>query len=209
MRLTRNKSAAFAALAAVALGLVLMTPAVGAPTVNLPSGEHMIGQVAVEPAYNDMNGQLVYLLTPFHAPLPVHANNSSWAPLYIVLYPAGSTVGTLNCMGVPGNCPDHDGLVAGVATTVMPGVYGTNASTVIGHDHLLAPPASGGDFNIAWHVFLVLFTNSSFVNNHLTTLSAIETALGAHQVIEIPTPIVFICAVVPSVIYAHGTPIGA
>lgn len=209
MRLARNRNTAVAALAAVAFGLLLTAPMAGATATTLPTGEHAFGQGTVEPAYNDVNGQIVYLLTPNHAPFPVKSNNSSWAPLYIVLYPAGSTVGTLNCMGIPGNCPDHDLEVAGAATAIMPGVYGTDPTTVIGHDHLLAPPASGGDFNIAWHVFLVLFTNSSFVNQHITTEAALENATEAHQVIEVPTPIVFMCAVVPAVVYNHGMPVGA
>ncbi len=170
---------------------------------SLPSGEMRVGQSLVEPAYNDVNGNIVYLLTPMHAPDPVKSNSNSWAPFYVVVYPAGSTVGTLNCMGVPGNCPDHDGAIAGAATFFMSSVYGTG---VIGHDHLMAPPASGGDFNIAWHVFLVLFTPSGNVNEHLTTLAEIQAALTAGHVAKIDSGIVFTCAVVPAVVYNSGTP---
>ncbi len=193
---------AFALLAGV---LLLAAPAASA-TATLPSGEHAIGQSTVEPAYNDMNGQITYLLTPNHAPFPVKSNNSSWAPLYIVLYPNGSTVGTLDCMGIPGNCPDHDAEVAGAAMEIMPSVYSVG---VIGHDHLVATPGSGGDFNIAWQVYLVLFTNTTFVNNHITTLSGLDAALQAHQVIAVPSAIVFHCSVVPEVVYDHGTPVEA
>lgn len=191
---------------AVVAGALLATAPVASATAVLPSGEHQVGQSTIEPAYDDMNGQIVYLLTPDHVADPVHSNNSSWAPLYIVLYPNGSTVGTLNCMGIPGNCPDHDGAVAGAAMAIMPSVYSVG---VIGHDHLVATPGSGGDFNIAWHVYLVLFTDPSFVNNHITTLSELDSALGAGQVIEVPTPIVFHCTVVNHAVYDHGTPVGS
>jgi hypothetical protein len=193
----------------VLTAVLLLAAPIASATSTLPSGEHTVGQSTVEPAYNDMNGQIVYILTPNHAPFPVNSNNRSWAPLYIVLYPAGSTVGTLNCMGVPGNCPDHDGEVAGAATAIMPGVYGSDPTKVIGHDHLLAAPASGGDFNIAWQVYLVLFTNASFVNQHITTLSALTNASGLGEVIEVPTPIVFHCSVVPAAVYNGGTPVSA
>ncbi len=193
-------------------GLALMMAmaivvAPGARASSLPSGETLVGQAGVEPAYNDLNGNVVYLLTPIHAPLPVESSPASWAPFYLVAYPAGSGVGTLNCMGVPGNCPDHDGTIAGAATHIMPSVYGTNPATVIGHDHLLAPPASGGDFNIAWHVFLVLFTNSGAANQHITTLAQLTTALAAHQVIQVDSGIIFTCAVVPASVYLSGTPV--
>lgn len=207
--LTPRKSGALvAAMAVVALGLVLTTPALAVPPSSLPSGEHMTGhagQAAVEPAYNDMNGQLIYILTPIHA--PVHANSTAWAPLYIVVYPANSTVGTLNCMGVPGNCPDHDGLVAGAATALRPAIYGTNASAVLGHDHLLAAPASGGDFNIAWEVYLILFNNTSAINQHITTLSEITSGLASGQLVKFNSGIVFPCAVVSQATYDHGTPV--
>ncbi len=193
------------AFAIAIVPMVLVSPTAGA--AGLPSGERLVGGAAVEPAYNDVTGTINYLLTPIHSPDPVKSNSMSWAPFYLVAYPAGSTVGTLNCMGVPGNCPDHDGLIAGAATAIMPSVYGKNPAAVIGHDHLMAPPASGGDFNIAWHVYLVLFTNSSFVNQHLTTLAAINVALAANQVIEVDSGIVFTCTVVPAAVYNAGTPI--
>ncbi len=193
------------ALAIAIVPVVLAVPV--ARAASLPSGEMLVGQGAVEPAYNDVTGAINYLLTPIHSPDPVNANPAAWAPFYLVAYPAGSTVGTLNCMGVPGNCPDHDGAIAGAATAIMPSVYGTDPTTVIGHDHLMAPPASGGDFNIAWHVYLILFTNSTYANQHLTTLAAINAALAAHQVIMVDSGIVFTCTVVPATVYNRGTPI--
>ncbi len=190
----------------MAFGLLMLAPMASA-NGGLPSGEHILGEAAVEPAYDDQNGHLIYLLTPMHAPLPVKAAPASWGPLYLIVYPAGSTVGTLNCMGVPGNCPDHDGLVAYFATLIMPTVYGTNPGAVLGHDHLVAPPASGGDFNIAWNVSLVLFTNTSFVNDHITTEAELDAALTNKEVVQVPTPIVFDCAVVSQATYDQGTPV--
>ncbi|MEJ2216216.1 MAG: hypothetical protein P8099_06335 [Gemmatimonadota bacterium] len=169
----------------------------------------MLGKAAIEPAYDDVTGSLIYILTPEKAPLPTHAADSAQAPLYIVVYPQGSTVKTnLNCEGVPGNCPDHDGLIAGIATRNMPEVYGTDSTKVVGHDHLLAPQASGGDFNIAWDVIEVLFTNSAAANNHLTTKAQVEAAIKNKDAIPIDLGISFDCAVVPSQSYWHGTPIG-
>lgn len=105
-----------------------------------PSGERIHGNISVEPAYDYATGKQVYLSTPIQLPTPTHTNQRAVAPLYLVLYPAGSQVlatHNLNCMGVPGNCPDHDGAVAGAATAIMPNVYGNNPAAVPGHDHLV------------------------------------------------------------------------
>src|SRR2546429_9021146 len=89
------------------------------------------------------------------------------APLYLIVYPPG-TPGTFNCMGAPGNCPDHGGVIAGVPTQVMPSVYGTDPSAVPGHDHLVGMPRTG-DFNGPWRVFIELCTPRARVT-HITTL---------------------------------------
>lgn len=180
------------------------TPGMG----QLPSGERQVGKAAIEPAYDDVTGNLLYILTPEKAPLPTNANGHAVAPLYMVVYPQGSTVGTLNCEGVPGNCPDHDGLVASVATQAEPTVYGTDPATVMGHDHLLAPPASGGDFNVAWEVIEVLFTSKQAANTHLTTEAQVEAALKSGDAIPVDLGVSFDCAVVSRHAYWHGTPLG-
>jgi hypothetical protein len=177
-------------------------------STSLPSGEHDVGQSSIEPAYDDVTGTLTFLLTPLNSPFPTHTSTHAEAPLYIVEYPPGNTVGTLNCMGVPGNCPDHDGIVAGVATQIMPSVYGTNAAAVPGHDHLVATPASGGDFNVAWHVYEVLFTSKTAANTHLTTKSALDAAVAAGKAIIVDLGFAFHCSVVPSTVYWNGTPVG-
>lgn len=175
---------------------------------SLPSGERHFGQVTIEPSYNDVTGSIVYLLTPDHAPNPSHANARATAPLYLVEYPPGADVGTLNCMGVPGNCPDHDLAVATAATSIMPSVYGTDPYALPGHDHLVAPPASGGDFNVAWEVIEVLFTNTAAANTHITTEAQLEAMVASGDVIEVDLGFAFNCSVVPARVYWKGTPLG-
>lgn len=175
---------------------------------SLPSGERLLGQSLIEPAYGDVIGNLVYLATPTKSPFPTHTNGHAVAPLYLVEYPPGSTVGIMNCMGVPGNCPDHDGEVAGAATSIMPSVYGTNPAALPGHDHLVAPPASGGDFNVAWEVVEVLFTNKPAGNIRLTTEAAIDAAVARGDAIEVDLGFAFHCSVVSVAAYLRGTPVG-
>ncbi len=193
-------------LGGIAVALLLGAALGVAPVAaSSPSGERMLGQSSIEPVYDDMTGAVSFVSTPIHVANPVNANPKSWAPFYLPVYPVGSTVGTLNCMGVPGNCPDHDGIIAGAAMGIMPSVYGGG---VIGHDHLMAGPGSGGDFNIAWEPVLVLFTNGEAANEHITTLAQIDAALAAHNVIEVPLPFAtFHCSVVPAVTYWKGMPV--
>lgn len=189
------------AVAAAAVLLLAAVPVGAAP----PSGERIVGQLAIEPAYNDATGQLIYLATPVKAPFPSHTNAHAVAPLYLVLYPPG-TEGTFNCMGVPGNCPDHDGEVAGAATAIMPSVYGTDPTAIPGHDHLVDAPG-GSEFNVPWRVYLVLFTSREAVT-HITTEAQLDAALDAGDVIEVDSGIEFLCSVVSSKAYWRGMPIG-
>lgn len=204
-------------------GLVLLAVIAGlapqaATASSLPSGERAHGNVAVEPAYDDSTGQPVYLQTPNHlAPLgPTNSvagvNPHAVAPLYIVVYPPG-TAGTFDCMGVPGNCPDHDGAIAGLATQMGQDVYGTDPSAVPGHDHLVGVARSGGDFNAAWHVYVELFTSTEAVR-HITTLGDLKTAWADGDIaptssgMGIDTGIVFLCSIVSERAYLVGTPVG-
>lgn len=50
------------------------TPGMG----QLPSGERQVGR-AIEPAYDDVTGNLPYILTPEKAPLPTNANGHAVA----------------------------------------------------------------------------------------------------------------------------------
>jgi len=196
--------------AAVLLGLTIFAVL---PTVSsadgLPSGERNHGNVSVEPAYNDFDGSIVYLQTPDRlAPLnptqPIgHVNQNAVAPLYLIVYPPG-TPGTFNCMGDPGNCPDHDPTIATVAVSTLPGVYGSVPEAVPGHDHLVGMPRTG-DFNVAWRVYIELFTSNAAVT-HITTLSALNAAKAAGGLSEIDTGIQFVCSVVSEHTYLAGTP---
>lgn len=182
----------------------------GASADALPSGERVFGQVAIEPAYNDINGDLVYLLTPMHAPF--HANEHAVSPLYIVMYPtSASDVGTMNCAHQPAdNCPDHGPELAGLAMATVPEVYGGG---VWGHDHLGdMPPApkskGGGEFNVAWEPVVVLFTNAEAANTHVTTDAQIDALVDSGDAIEIPLPeATFLCAVVSGRTYQRATPV--
>jgi len=190
---------------ALAAGVGAFSASVRADT--LPSGQRTMGQATLEPAYNDLNGNILYLLTPDHAKM--HTNPRAWAPLYVVMYPtsAAGSVGTMNCAHQPAdNCPDHGPLLSGLAETVMPSVYG---SGVWGHDHLVTGlPPVGGDFNIAWEPIAVLFTNSAAANTHITTEAQLDAAVDAGDAIEIPLPqATFLCAVVPARIYDMGAPV--
>ena len=190
---------------AFAVGLAAVLGAAPVAASGIPTGETQLGQSLIEPAYNDITGNIIYLLTPTKSPFPTDTSTHAVAPLWLVEYPTGSTVGTLNCQGVPGNCPDHDGAVAGAAAQIMPNVYGAGT---IGHDHLVAPPGRDGDFNIAWEVVEVLFTNKSAANNHLTTLAAVNNAIATHNAIAVDLGFAFHCSVVPAAAYNAGTPVG-
>jgi hypothetical protein len=181
---------------------------------STPSGERIVGKTVVEPVYDDMTGAIKYVSTPMGAPNPVKSNPRASAPFYLPVYPTGSTVGTLNtlnCQDVPQeNCPDHGPAVAAAAAAIMPSVYGAG---VIGHDHLMAGPGSGGDFNIAWVPTLVLFTSNAAANQHLILLTDVNTAVADGKAILVRldgtngTPnLTFHCSVVPAAVYAQGTP---
>lgn len=196
---------------AVASSLIFAAVPVTSSADTLPTGEHAHGNVTIEPAYDDFNGALLYLQTPVrHAPLnptqPTNGvNQHAVAPLYLIVYPPG-TQGTFNCMGNPGNCPDHDGAIAGVATSVMPGVYGTDPFAVPGHDHLVGNRHTG-DYNTAWHVWVELFTSSAAVT-HITTLAGLQAAWSSGALRELDSGVTFLCPIVPAKLYESSAPVG-
>lgn len=192
-------------LIAFALGVAAVLGGSPVAAGGLPTGETKLGQSLIEPAYDDVTGNIVYLLTPIKSPFPTHTSPRAVAPLWLVEYPTGSTVGTLNCQGVPGNCPDHDGDVAGFAMGTQPSVYGAG---VIGHDHLVGVASSHEDFNIAWEVIEVLFTNKAAANQHLTTLAAMNAAIGRGDAVAYDLGFAFHCSVVSAATYYRGTPVG-
>jgi hypothetical protein len=196
------------AVIAICLAIAACLAATPALASVLPSGERHTGKVTIEPAYDDATGTLIYLATPDKSPFPTISNWHSVAPLYLVVYPpSASNLGPFNCAGDPGNCPDHSGLFANMATALYPAVYGTDPTAVPGHDHLVAAPASGGDFNVAWQVIPVLFTGTGPVT-HITTEAALEAAGDAGYVVEEPPVVTFTCAVVSEASYLVGTPVG-
>ena len=196
-------------LIVLALACVGLLPGAAAAD-SAPSGERALGNATIEPAYNDFDGSVVYLLTPNRlAPLgpnnPINTvNPHAVAPLYLVVYPPG-TAGTFDCMGDPGNCPDHDGAIAGLATSVEGSVYGAEPRLVPGHDHLVGLPRTG-DFNVAWRVFVELFTSTGAVT-HITTIAQLDAAKASGGIHEVDTGITFACAVVPGSAYQAGKPV--
>jgi hypothetical protein len=134
----------------------------GAFVAAAQTGQTAIGQSTTEPAINDANGSKIYLLTPDKVPMPSNANPRAIAPMYIPMYPTTSPINpaSLNCQ--PTNC-NHlsvppfatPGYVNGGATCTDLRLPANGCSLVLGHDHLVGVPPTG-DFNVAWHVILVV-----------------------------------------------------
>ena len=158
------------------------------------SGQRAFAQVTVEPAVDLATGNEIFLLTPNKAPLPVKAAQRAHAPLYLVLYPASSTIDAniLNCQ--PTNC-DH------VQTFAYP---------LKGHDHLVGMPHTG-DFNVAWDVILVAFTDQGFadgaINTRILTLDQLNAAADAGDIAMIGPVTSFNCSITPAITYLKGTPL--
>jgi hypothetical protein len=186
-------------------GLAGGTALAGTP----PSGEVIHGQTAVEPAYNDVDGSVIFLLTPTKAQPPKAANPEAIAPLFLVEYPPNTSFGVpFNCEGVPGNCPDHDGLVAGVATSMQPAVYGTDPTAVPGHDHLVASPGNSGDFQVARELIEVLFTPKAVADHaitHITTRAALDAAVANGYAVEVDLGATLHFSVVSAAAYNAGS----
>jgi len=179
--------------------------------------QHFVGGGGtVEPAYDDANGNSIFIQTPNNSKVglakkmvdvpdlgtvPVNV-----APIYIVVYPKGYTT-PLNCAHLPmDNCPDHGNLVAqgaeGFAQSVGSTVY-SDAGGVAGHDHLLGLASTGGDFNIVWEPVVVVFNNAAAVH-HITTLADLHSS----NVSMAPLPnLDFNCSVVGAAAYNRGTPV--
>jgi hypothetical protein len=202
-----------------ALGLAMVAgPLVHADPII--SGQRAYANQSVEPAYDDVTGQLIFLKTPIHVAIPVHSNHNAWAPMILPMYPVSTTISPLNC--TPQNC-DHInvlppdlvaafGLQSVYPTGTINTKYGTfTGALVAGHDHIVGVAKSGGDFNIAWHVFLVLFTPKAVadgaINHELLTDASIDAAMSHGDLVptEIDTGIVFNCSIVPESVYLKGS----
>jgi hypothetical protein len=204
---------------AVALGSVMCLFVAG-EAFSQESGQRDFAKVSVEPAINSANGATVYLLTPINAPFPSKANPThATAPLYLPLYPLASTVQAsgLNCQ--PANCdhvnvlpfgsPDY-GILPGTDSACKDFNGGEPCSLVKGHDHLIGVPPTG-DFNVAWHVELVVFTSKAFsdgkINTRITTLDQINGLVKSADAIIIDTPVTFNCSITSERTYELGTPV--
>ena len=183
------------------------------------SGQRTFGQASVEPAVDSSNGDAIYLLTPDKAPFPSKANPVATAPLYLPLYPVGSAVPAVDLNCQPTNCdhanvlpfPSVDyGALAGTDKRCMDFNGGNPCSPVEGHDHMVGV-APTGDFNVAWHVKLVVFTHAAFldgkINTRIRTLSQINTLYASGDVIILDTPITFNCSITSERTYERGTPL--
>jgi hypothetical protein len=202
---SRTTVALTGALSCLLIAHVIARPA---PPPGFPSGETILGQSAIEPAYDDATGNLMYLLTPLHAPFFAKANSHAVSPLYLIVYPnsAADDVGPMNCSYTPAdNCPDHGTEIANAALGTEPTAY---ASGVWGHDHIGDAPG-GADFNVAWQVKIIAFKNEADAHTHVTTEDQLDALIGADKVDVIPTPVIFNCNVVPARTYWLGTPVPA
>ena len=188
----------------VGFALIAMSAAMAAADPG-PTGQVSFGQVSIEPAYDDVTGQLIYLLTPDKVAQPSKAN-----PI--------ATVSPLNCL--PTNC-DHvqvlpPGLVASLGlqsvypTGTISTKYGSlTGGLVKGHDHLVGVAKTGGDFNVAWHVYLVLFTTKGAgdgaINQPLRTLSDVNAAIARGDAVgPLDSGIVFNCSITSEATYLRG-----
>jgi hypothetical protein len=202
-----------AAAFAVAIGLVIVAVPNISLAADVPTGEVTMGHGQLEPAYDDLTGKFMYLLTPLGTPVVDKANPHATAPLYIIVYPTTTkgAIGTVNCQHQPmDNCPDHGPGIAGLAESAMPSVYPPLG--VWGHDHIgtghPSTPPLGGDYNTAWVPTAVLFTSVAAANNHITTLSQLNAAIASHDVILISLPsATFQCSPVAAQVYNMGTPV--
>lgn len=184
------------------------------------SGQRTFGQSEVEPMLDDGAGNTVFALETSKTPFPAKANSRATAPLYAVIYPTSSAVpaAELNCQ--PTNC-DHNnvlpfqdadyGLLPGDDPACTDFNGGNPCSPVKGHDHLIGVASTGGDFNVAWHVELVLFTTTGFsdgaINTRITTLNQLQALENNGDVITIDTPITFNCALVSQHVYDLAVPL--
>ncbi len=139
--------------------------------------------------------------------------------MYIPVYPLSSTVPAddLNCQ--PTTCdhlnvppfPQTDcGVLAGGDAACMDFKGGHPCSPVKGHNHLVGIASTKGNFNVAWHVKLVVFTSPAFtngsINTMVTTLSQVQALVNSSNAFIADTPITFNCSRTSQQTYDIGTP---
>ena len=222
--LISNRCSAFGLIAAAVLGFAPAFAAV--PEVTEPpffSGQVAFGQATVEPAVDDVTGNIVFLLTPNGAPLPSDANPAAQENFYQVMYPIASAISAteLNCQ--PSNCNHAHVLpfsnvaydsnpadLAGTSKACTDFNGGKPCAVYKGHDHLVGVPSTGGQFNVAWHVIFVLFTPQGFadgaINTRIKTLDEIDALLSSGDVTLVPRRS-FNCQCVSQSVYDRGVPL--
>jgi hypothetical protein len=190
----------------VAVAVLLVATASTGAADSIPTGQRVFHNSSLEPAYNAANaGQIGYFMEPAGK---MNASPTAWAPIYVVVYPTGSTAATtFSCMHIAmgnDNCPSHGNAIAGLAAAREPAVYGGG---VAGHDHVLDFPG-GDDFNIAWEPTVVLFKSKADANEHVVTDARINELYSEGKVDLIPLPqATFLCAIVPQRIWDMATPV--
>lgn len=186
------------------------------------SGQRVFGaDNVVEPAVDDANGSTIFLLTPSHVPgvpFPSISNPVAAAPMYLPVYPATSTIdpSTLDCQ--PTNC-DHvnvlpfpaPGYPNGGQTCVQYGFPAGGCALLLGHDHLVGVASTGGDFNVAWNVILIVFTPKGITdgasNRRAMTLSDVQALEANGEAFPAQSGITFNCSITSISTYLKGTPI--
>jgi len=215
---------AVGATLAVTVGIFVAGATAGNKPLPPPTGERAHAQSVLEPVFNAENsGEVGYMSTPAGTQHPVPVNPKAWSPIYLSVYPNGSTINTggtgatgpLSCWHTPTeNCPSHGNAIAGLAmscpaaipvcTQAVRNVY---AGGVLGHDHLFDFHGAD-DWNVAWEPIIVLFTNATAANTRLLTDKQIDDAVTAGNAIEIPLPnLTFHCSLVSDSVWALTTPL--
>lgn len=202
-------------VAAVSLGLgVGVVAAVASPgPTPAPTGARVQGQSELEPVFNAENyGEVGYVKVPSGTQQPLPANPASWSPIYLLVYPDGSTIttsgtgatGPLDCQHIPmENCPSHGNAIAALAMKTIPSVYGGG---VLGHDHVMDFPG-GDDWNVAWEPVVVLFTSATAADTRLLTDTQIDNFVSQGKAIEIRLPQkTFHCSLAPVSVWDLSTP---
>ena len=175
----------------------------------------------IQVALDGETGKTVFILTPDKAPAPTPTNAAAQAPIYLIAYPVQSTIPAdhldctvTNCKGlnVLPFANSSYGELSGTSAACEAFNQGKPCSPVEGHDHIVGTPFTGGDFNVAWHKVLVVFTAKGFqnkaYNTRITTVNQLEGLLseGYIKTMDVPSSS-FNCNLVPETRYEQGTPV--
>jgi len=78
-----------------------------------------------------------------------------------------------------------------------------------GHDHLVGKASTGGDFNVAWDVILVVFTpqglNDGAKDKRILTLTDLNAAVNNGDAVKIDAHFSFNCSIVSEATYLKGS----